>query len=185
MLAIPEASVIDTGRQQIVYRQTLPNTFDGVQVELGPRLESDDSGVYFPVLNVLKPGDVVVTAGSFLIDAETRLNPAAGSIYIGGGGTGNGTPSLPVRPSTPEDMDAKIIAALNKLNPVDRTLATAQKYCPILESKLGSMGVPVKVMLDGQPVFVCCKHCVSKAQDNPDRALQKIEEFKRGHSPEK
>ena len=76
-----------------------------------------------------------------------------------------------MRPSTPEDMDAKIVAALGKLNPDDRKLATTQKFCPILESKLGSMGVPVKVMLDGQPVFVCCKHCVSKAQDDPSYGL--------------
>jgi RND family efflux transporter MFP subunit len=181
VLAVPEASVIDTGQRQVVYRQSLPNTFDGVQVELGPRLEASNGAVYFLVLKGLEPGDVVVTAGSFLIDAETRLNPAAGSIYIGG--SGGPTPS--VRPSTPEDMDAKIVAALGKLNPVDRKLATAQKFCPVLESKLGSMGVPVKVMLDGQPVFVCCKHCVSQAEGQRDETLEKVEKFKHGHLPKK
>ena len=88
VLAVPEASVIDTGRQQVVYRESLPNTFDGVLVELGPTLTSADGVVYFPVLKGLEPGDVIVSAGSFLIDAETRLNPAAGSIYIGGSAAG-------------------------------------------------------------------------------------------------
>ena len=38
------------------------------------------------MLGGLKQGDLVVTSGSFLVDAETRLNPAAGSIYFGGSG---------------------------------------------------------------------------------------------------
>ena len=35
----------------------------------------------------LAPGESVAAAGAFLIDAETRLNPAAGALYFGGGGT--------------------------------------------------------------------------------------------------
>ena len=47
----------------------------------------------------------MVTNGSFLIDAETRLNPAAGSIYFGGSGGKGGSSSVTnVRPSTPEDQ---------------------------------------------------------------------------------
>jgi len=175
VLAVQEASIIDTGRQQIVYRESLPNTFDGVLVELGPRLTSPDGVVYFPVLKGLEPGDVIVSAGSFLIDAETRLNPAAGSIYIGGSGSGKtGT----IRPSTPEDKDYKITAALNKLPPADRALAMAQKFCPIAEEPLGSMGVPIKVMLNGTPVFVCCSGCDKAALKNPEETLRKVAEFK-------
>src|SRR5262249_18325969 len=83
VLAVREASVIDTGRQKIVYREVMQNTFDGVTVELGPRLTGPAGEPYFPVLKGLEPGDRVAAAGSFLIDAETRLNPAAGSIYVG------------------------------------------------------------------------------------------------------
>jgi RND family efflux transporter MFP subunit len=177
VLSVPEASVIDTGRQQIVYRESLPNTFDGVLVELGPRLTTTEGAVYFPVHKGLAPGDVIVTAGSFLIDAETRLNPAAGSIYISGS-SGGSSPSA-IRPSTPEDVNHKIAAALRELNPKDRAIVEAQRFCPILEgSRLGSMGVPIKLEFDGTPVFVCCKGCVDEAKENPAKTRMRAEELR-------
>src|SRR5262245_801781 len=101
LLAVPENAVIDTGSAKVVYRESAANVFDGVVVELGPRMsERGKPGAYYPVLKGLKAGERVVTNGSFLIDAETRLNPAAGSIYLGGSG-GKGGPG--VRPSTPAE----------------------------------------------------------------------------------
>ena len=35
-LAVPESAVIDTGSQTIVYRETSPGIYDGVEVKLGP-----------------------------------------------------------------------------------------------------------------------------------------------------
>ena len=54
-----------------------------------------------PVIKGLKPGDKVAAAGGFLIDAETRLNPAAAATYFGasGGPQSNGRPSVPSVPS--------------------------------------------------------------------------------------
>jgi membrane fusion protein, copper/silver efflux system len=93
--------VIDTGTTKVVYRESAPNVYDGAVVELGPRMsERGKPAAYYPVLKGLNAGDRVVTNGSFLIDAETRLNPAAGSIYLGGSG-GKGGPG--VRPSTPAE----------------------------------------------------------------------------------
>jgi hypothetical protein len=40
------------------------------------------------------------------------------------------------------------------------------------------MGVPVKVMLKGQPVFLCCKGCKEDALANPDEMLAKVEKLK-------
>ena len=174
VLAVPEPSVIDTGRQKVVYRESLPNTFDGVQVELGARMTGPDGGTFYPVLAGLADGDRVVAAGSFLIDAETRLNPALGSVFIGGSG-GGGKAGPTVRPSTPDDEGAKVAAALAQLAPDDRKLVEAQKTCPVLDgSRLGAMGVPVKLVLDGKPVFVCCKTCVKKAQADPAGTLKKL-----------
>lgn len=182
ILAVPERAVIDTGRQTIVYRQSLPGTFEGVQVELGPKMSGPDGVVYYPLLSGLEPGDLIVTSGSFLIDAETRLNPAAGSIYFGGssGSKGGQSSVTTVRPSTPEDGDAKINAALAKLSPADRALAEAQKTCPILGGPLGGMGVPVKLTLDGQPVFVCCEGCKPGALESPQETLAKVAALKSG-----
>ena len=177
-LAVSEASVIDTGARKVVYRQVLPDTFDGVAVELGAKLHAADGAVFYPVLSGLAEGDRVVTAGSFLIDAETRLNPALGSIYVGGSSGGKGGAAV-VRPTTPEDKDAKVEAALAQLTPENRKLAEAQRWCPVLGEQLGSMDVPVKLDLPGGAVFLCCKGCVKQAKADPVKALQRVEELKK------
>jgi hypothetical protein len=156
--------------------------FDGVLVDLGARMDGPGGEPFYPVLKGLEPGEQVVTAGSFLIDAETRLNPAAGSIYLSARGTGI-APTPTVRPSTPEDQQSKVQIAMSKLDPADRELALAQKSCPILGSPLGSMGVPVKLMLTGQPVFVCCKGCVDQAQNDPATAVKKADTLRQNKAP--
>ena len=40
------------------------------------------------------------------------------------------------------------------------------------------MGKPIKVMLNGQPVFVCCKSCVKQAQEDPAKTLRRVEELR-------
>jgi Cu(I)/Ag(I) efflux system membrane fusion protein len=177
VLAVPESAVINTGFQQIVYRQATPGVFEGVLVKLGPKMNSPDSVAFHPVLGGLSRGDQIVTSGSFLIDAETRLNPAAGSIYFGGssGSSASGSSVKTARPSTPEDEEAKIAAALARLPPADRKLAETQRFCAVLaESRLGSMGVPIKVMLADQPAFICCEGCKSQALAEPKKTLEKL-----------
>ncbi|OWK37676.1 putative Co/Zn/Cd efflux system membrane fusion protein [Fimbriiglobus ruber] len=180
VLAVPESSVIDTGSMKVVYREASHNEYEGVRVELGPRMVGQDGVPYFPVLSGLEPGQTVVTAGSFLVDAETRLNPAAGSIYFGGSGAKSST----VRPSTPDDEDAKVSTFLSKLPPADRVLAEAQGTCPVLDgSRLGAMGVPVKLNLSGKTVFICCPACEEKATAATVRTLARTEELRAGGKP--
>jgi RND family efflux transporter MFP subunit len=178
ILAVPESSVIDTGKEKVVYKENLPGTFDGVRVELGARMAGPNGEVYFPVLAGLQPDDLVVSAGSFLIDAETRLNPAMGSIYIGGSG-GKSSPfptTAAARPSDPEDTDAKVLAALKQLSPEDRAAAAAQKMCPVLRDvRLGTMGKIEKVILNDKPVFVCCDKCLKPAKNDPAGTLASLE----------
>jgi multidrug efflux pump subunit AcrA (membrane-fusion protein) len=178
ILAVPESAVIDTGTRQVVYRETLPNTFEGVLVRLGPKMVDSAGAVFFPILSGVSERDAVVAAGSFLLDAETRLNPAMGSIYIGGSGVGS-SGGATVRPTTPDDEALKIAAALAKLSPQDRKLAEAQRLCPILHKPLGTMGVPVKLMLNDKPVFLCCKGCIADANAEPEKMLARVQELLR------
>jgi hypothetical protein len=76
--------------------------------------------------------------------------------------------------------EAKIKANLDKLSPEDRALAEAQKTCPIGGEPLGSMGVPMKLEVKGQPVFICCEGCKAGALKDPEKTLQKVEELKKG-----
>ena len=179
LLAVPESAVIDTGNQKIVYRESSPGVYEGVKVTLGPRMQGPDDLTFYPILAGLKQGERTVMAGSFLVDAETRLNSAAGSIYFGGssGSKGQGSAAV-VRPSTPEDSDAVRHAALARLSPKDRMLAEQQRKCPILGTDLGAMGTPVKVSVAGQPVFLCCAACEKKALVNPKETLDRVAELK-------
>lgn len=81
--------------------------------------------------------------------------------------------------SDKQEQEAEVQANLAKLSPDDRKLAEEQRFCVIQKrNRLGSMDVPVKVMVKGQPVFVCCKGCVRKALNNPDQTLTKVQEFR-------
>ncbi|MDB5306816.1 MAG: putative Co/Zn/Cd efflux system rane fusion protein [Gemmataceae bacterium] len=182
VLAVPESAVIDTGARKVVYREGLPNTFEGVAVDLGAKMRTPDGAVFYPVLAGLAGGERVVTAGSFLIDAETRLNPAAGSVYVGGSGGGKATPPVAVRPTTPEDPDAKVTAALAKLAPDDRTLAESQVWCPVQRDRLGIMGTPEKLALGGKILFVCCPVCRPTAEADPAEMFTRVEEMKQKRS---
>ncbi len=63
--------MIDTGTRKVVYVEAEPGVFEGREVVLGARI-----GDRFPVLEGLAPGEKVAAKGAFLIDAESRLNPA-------------------------------------------------------------------------------------------------------------
>jgi hypothetical protein len=83
-------------------------------------------------------------------------------------GTASGAPQ--------EDADVK--ASLAKLSEEDQRLARSQKLCPVSDEPLGSMDVPIKLMIQEQPVFLCCKGCQKKALENPDGTLAKVKELK-------
>lgn len=191
LLAVPESSIIDTGRQQIVYREVSPGEYEGVKVELGPRMNGPQEVAYFPVLRGLAEGDLIVTAGSFLVDAETRLNPAAGSIYFGGSGGASNT-KLPgqgsvIKPSTPNDEEAIIASNLAKLpNDAERREVAEQEYCVTLDdSKLGSMGVPLRLVIEGRVVYICCKGCSKEALADPKATLAKLDKLKAAKKTQK
>lgn len=87
-------------------------------------------------------------------------------------------PAEKEKPDKPS-KDDKIAAALAKLSPEDRKLAEEQKFCALEnKSPLGSMGPPVKIELEGQTVFLCCKGCEKGAKANPDETLAKVEKLK-------
>jgi hypothetical protein len=82
-----------------------------------------------------------------------------------------------------KDDEAEIKANLAKLSPEDRALAEKQKFCAIeSDNRLGSMGVPIKVVVKGETVFVCCKGCKSDVEKDPDAVIQKVKEMREKNS---
>ncbi len=85
--------------------------------------------------------------------------------------------SSPAKSGSP--VTDEVTAMRAKLDPADRVLVEAQEWCVISSNeRLGTMGVPIKLDIKGQPVFVCCKGCVKKAEANPDKTLSKVAELK-------
>jgi hypothetical protein len=158
LLAVPESAVIDTGTRKIVFLEQSPGLFDAVEVRLGRRC-----GDFYPVQSGLVPGQAVVTAGAFLLDAETRLNPAAAVSYFGAGSRGAGPSATPTARVAPASLSAQ-----------DQLIVDRQKLCPVTDQPLGSMGAPVPVVVEGRTVFVCCEGCAAPLKNNPGKYLAKL-----------
>ncbi|MDX9973673.1 MAG: efflux RND transporter periplasmic adaptor subunit [FCB group bacterium] len=75
VLSVAETAVVDTGARKMVYVEASPGLFEARELTLGPR-----SGGYYQVLAGLEPGAKVATNGSFLLDAEARLNPSTSGL---------------------------------------------------------------------------------------------------------
>ncbi len=107
---------------------------------------------------------------------NTQSSPASGSAPTV---TATTATAKPTKTEAAESDEAEIKANLAKLSPEDRALAEKQKYCVIeSDNRLGSMGVPIKVMVKGEPVFICCKGCKSDVEKDPDGTLKKVKELR-------
>jgi Cu(I)/Ag(I) efflux system membrane fusion protein len=50
-----------------------------------------------------------------------------------------------------------------------------QKNCPVTHAKLGSMGEPIPVEVEGRKVWVCCGGCLPKLKAQPAKYLARLE----------
>lgn len=111
----------------------------------------------------------------------TLLSLAAGCADPSNAPAPAGGASAPAAASAEKEA-AAIQEALAQLPEEDRKIAEAQKTCPIGKDLLGSMGVPVKVDVDGKPVFICCEGCrtalLAKAEKEKAAAAAPAEESK-------
>lgn len=81
VLSISRSAVLDTGLRKIVYVQKDTDLFEAREIKTGFEAEG-----YVEVLEGLREGEVVASAGAFLIDAETQLGPGVGAQYYGASG---------------------------------------------------------------------------------------------------
>jgi hypothetical protein len=99
---------------------------------------------------------------------------------VGCTGGSNGIPTANSNPQARQDSETTTEqkAAIAKLSVEDQPLAEAQGYCAVTSEPLGSMGPPIKLVLNEKTVFVCCKGCEKKAKANLDKTLAKVAELK-------
>ncbi|MEZ4459156.1 MAG: efflux RND transporter periplasmic adaptor subunit [bacterium] len=70
-LVVPDSAPLFTGRRSIVYVEVPVQdqpTYEPRTVRLGPKL-----GAYYPVVSGLSEGEVVVTRGAFVLDADLQI----------------------------------------------------------------------------------------------------------------
>ncbi len=73
-LSVPADAIVDTGLARQAFVETSPGHFEKREVEIGWRF--DDR---VQIVKGLREGEMVVAAGTFLVDSESRLQAAAGS----------------------------------------------------------------------------------------------------------
>ncbi|MBY0525037.1 MAG: hypothetical protein K2R98_16650 [Gemmataceae bacterium] len=74
--------------------------------------------------------------------------------------------------------DTEVELNLAQLNAEDRKLALAQRFCATDgESRLGSMGPPPKIAIQGQPVFLCCGGCEKAAREDEKKTLTRVKDM--------
>jgi len=171
-LAVPVTAVIDNGHQKLVYVESMPGMFDGIEVTLGPRC-----GDAFPVLKGLEAGQRVATVGAFLIDAEARLNPSLAAAYFGAnrqGAAPSRSPGVPAFDGPLSKGPALKTKAKYTLSMADQALVDTQKICPVTDLPLGSMGRPLPVEIAGRKVFICCKGCETALKEESEKYLRKL-----------
>jgi RND family efflux transporter MFP subunit len=78
-ILVPRESVIDTGERQVAFVSLGEGKFEPRDVKLGVRAE----GGQVEILAGLKPGEMVVTSGEFLLDSEARLREALAKMIKG------------------------------------------------------------------------------------------------------
>lgn len=59
----------------------------------------------------------------------------------------------------------------------DKAAIQKQKQCPVMDEPLMSMGVPWKIYVKKQAVFVCCKGCIKKVHQKPDYYFEKTQKL--------
>lgn len=69
---------------------------------------------------------------------------------------------------------SKLTVTVAAIGPSDNHGIAEQKVCPVLGGQLGAMGAPIKVLVGGDPIFLCCQGCLNKVQANPEAYLEKV-----------
>lgn len=94
VLTVPDSAVIDSGKRQIVLVQLNEGRYQPREIKIGARGDN-----YIQVLEGLEPGEQVVVAANFLIDAESNLKAAIGG--FGGHGHGGAKPKAEPQEQAP------------------------------------------------------------------------------------
>ncbi len=75
-------------------------------------------------------------------------------------------------------MDNKLTVSTS--TSADKAAITQQRVCVVAGSRLGGMGTPIKMTMNGQALFLCCKGCVGKVEKDPASYFAKAAQLHAG-----
>jgi Cu/Ag efflux protein CusF len=137
VLTVPTSAVIDSGTRQIVLVQLQEGRFEPRDVKVGARSEDR-----IEIIEGVRDGEMVVVAANFLIDAESNLKAAVGSL----GHTGHGA-QIPTEGSTSSQAVTGVgHQAEGTVEEVDtKTSTVTLAHGPVASLKWPAMSMEFKV----------------------------------------
>ncbi len=88
------------------------------------------------------------------------------------------------QPERKDSISERVAEAMSTLSDDDRRLAEEQKFCVVSESSLlGSMGPPIRLDINGQPVFICCEGCEAQAKRDAEATLKTVARLRSANMP--
>lgn len=120
---VSRSAVIDTGERQVAFVARGEGRFEPREVHMGAETE----GGKVEILDGLKPGELVVVSGQFLIDSEARMREALAKMIKGTTAVEATTPAAPpperAAVSLPDAANAALESALRAYLVVQAALA--------------------------------------------------------------
>ena len=154
LLAVPRGAVMQTGERSLVYVESSPGTYRGVEVTIGPLAQDSDGNEVYPILGGLQGGEHVVTRGNFAIDSQMQLAGKPSLFSAGGVGSHvHGTQA-----EQPTSMPAPAETG-------------EQTRCPV---RGGVINKDVYADVAGVRVYFCCPPCIPRFNAEPRKYLDKL-----------
>jgi YHS domain-containing protein len=145
-LTIPVDAVIDSGRQQRVFVEKSKGVFEPRDVQLGWRF-----GDRVEITSGLNEGDRVVSAGTFLVDSESRLK------------SGHPTPKEQLEPKAPPRSNGRASTAVRA--------QVKDAACGMMIDAENAKSEGHTVSRGGVTYYFCSDKCKKKFVEQPDRYL--------------
>jgi len=145
-LAVPADAVIDSGREQRVFVERSPGVFEPRNVQVGWRL-----GDRVEIVKGLSEGERVVSAGTFLVDSESRLKSV---------------PSVPNEQPQQQKLSPKSAAATSMSAHMVKDAS-----CGMTIDAGQAVAEGHTITRDGVTYYFCSDRCKRKFSEQPDHVL--------------
>jgi membrane fusion protein, copper/silver efflux system len=159
VLSVPRGAVMQTGERALVYVETAPGTYRGVEVTVGPLARAADGREFYPILSGLSGGEAVVTRGNFAIDSQMQL-AGKPSLF-----TARGLADAESVARTDLTDEAELV------HPTTEPPAITQTHCPVMGSAINP---EVFIEYKGVKVYFCCWGCDDKFLNEPEKYIPKL-----------